>query len=48
MAEYCFSPRAQQDLDEIFDYTAAQWGLQQALNYTDIIEVACANLAVAP
>ena len=48
MAEYCFSPRAQQDLDEIFDYTAAQWGLQQALNYTDIIEVACANLTVAP
>lgn len=48
MAEYRFSPRAQQDLDEIFDYTVVQWGLPQALNYTDIIEVACANLAIAP
>jgi toxin ParE1/3/4 len=48
MAEYRFSPSAQQDLDEIFDYTVTQWGLPQALNYTDLIEVACSNLAVAP
>lgn len=48
MAEYRFTPRAQQDLNEIFDYTATQWGLQQALSYTEVIEVACFNLAVEP
>ena len=45
MAECRFSPRALCDLDEIFDYTVAQWGLAQALHYTDLIETACAGLA---
>jgi toxin ParE1/3/4 len=48
MAEYRFSPGAQRDLDEIFDYTVSQWGLPQALHYTDLIEAACAGLAKAP
>lgn len=48
MAEYRLSPRAQRDLDGIFDYTVAQWGLPQALRYTDLIESACAALAEAP
>jgi plasmid stabilization system protein ParE len=43
MAEYRLSPRAQRDLDGIFDYTVTQWGLPQALRYTDLIEAACAR-----
>ena len=48
MAEYRLSPRAQRDLEAIFDYTAARWGLPQAIRYTDLIEAACADLAEAP
>lgn len=48
MAEYRLSPRAQRDLDGVFDYTVAKWGLTQAMRYTDLIEAACANLAEAP
>jgi toxin ParE1/3/4 len=48
MAEYMFSPRAQRDLEEVFDYTVYQWGLPQALRYTDLIEAACVDLAEAP
>lgn len=48
MAEYRLSPGAQRDLDGVFDYSLAQWGLPQALRYTDLIEAACADLARAP
>ena len=48
MAEYRLSPRAQRDLDGVFDYTVARWGLTQALRYTDLIEAACMDLAEAP
>ncbi|MDG2533959.1 type II toxin-antitoxin system RelE/ParE family toxin [Sphingomonas sp. HITSZ_GF] len=48
MAEYRLSPRAQRDLEEVFDYTVERWGLPQALRYTDFIEAACAALAEAP
>ncbi|MES2095762.1 MAG: type II toxin-antitoxin system RelE/ParE family toxin [Pseudomonadota bacterium] len=48
MAEYRLSPRAQRDLDGVFDYTVAHWGLPQALRYIDLIEAACADLAEAP
>jgi toxin ParE1/3/4 len=48
MAEYRLSPSAQRDLDGIFDYTVQQWGLDQALRYTDLIESAFVELAEAP
>lgn len=48
MADYRLSPAAQRDLDSIFDYTVAQWGLAQAADYTDLIEQTCAALANAP
>lgn len=48
MAEYRLSPKAQRDLEAIFDYTASQWGLAQALRYADLVEVVCADLAQAP
>ncbi|CAN5296186.1 type II toxin-antitoxin system RelE/ParE family toxin [soil metagenome] len=48
MAEYRLSPAAQRDLEEVFDYTVGQWGLAQAIQYTDQIEAACTALAEAP
>ncbi len=48
MAEYRLSPKAQRDLEGIFDYTVAQWGLEQASRYTDLIEATCTILADAP
>ena len=48
MAEYRLSPRAQRDLEAVFDYTVAEWGWAQAMRYIDLIEAACAELAEAP
>lgn len=48
MAEYRLSPAAQRDLDDMFDYSLAQWGLAQAMRYTDLIAAACADLAETP
>ena len=48
MADYRLSPRAQRDLDAIFDYTVGQWGLPQATRYVDLIQAACVDLAEAP
>jgi toxin ParE1/3/4 len=31
---FVLSPRAKTDLDEIWDYTADRWGLDQAATYT--------------
>ena len=48
MAEYRLSPAARRDLEDIFDYTVAEWGLPQAIGYADLIEEACTALASAP
>lgn len=48
MAEYRLSPAAQGDLDGVFDYAVRQWGLEQAVRYTQMIERTCAMLADAP
>ncbi|MBJ7483690.1 type II toxin-antitoxin system RelE/ParE family toxin [Brevundimonas sp.] len=48
MAEYRLSAAAERDLETIFDYTVGQWGLAQAVTYTDQIEEACLALAEAP
>lgn len=45
---YRLAPAAQRDLDEIFDYTVEQWGLEQAARYMAVIERACARSAEAP
>jgi toxin ParE1/3/4 len=47
MAEYRLSPRAQRDLDGLFDYMRGALGPAQAMHYTDLIEAACADLAEA-
>jgi toxin ParE1/3/4 len=48
MAEYRLSPAAQRDLENIFDYTVAEWGLPQAIRYIEQIEGACLALAESP
>lgn len=48
MAEYRLSPAARRDLEDIFDYTAAEWGVSQAFYYIDLIEAACITSAEAP
>jgi len=48
MAEYRLSRKAQRDLDHIFNRTVDDWGLAQALRYTDLIDTACANPATTP
>lgn len=48
MAEYRLSPAAQHDLEQIFDYTVGEWGLAQAIRYTDLIEQTCVELAETP
>jgi len=40
MAEFLLSPRAQRDLESIFDYMVTQWGLAHAIRYTEMIEAA--------
>lgn len=46
-ATYRLTPAAERDLDEIFDYTAGQLGLEQALRYMTVVEMACARSAAA-
>lgn len=40
-----FSPAAVADLDNIWDYTVEEWGVEQADRYTDDIENTCSSLA---
>ena len=40
-----FAPRATVDIDQIFDYTEAQWGSDQAEKYTFELRAACRSLA---
>lgn len=48
MNSYRLSPAAQRDLDEIFNYSFQQWGTAQAVDYIDILEAACSELAETP
>lgn len=48
MAEFRLSPAAQGDLDGIFDYTAREWGVAQAVRYTKLLEDICASSAEVP
>jgi toxin ParE1/3/4 len=48
MAEYRLSPAAERDLEEIWEYTYREWGLEQAEQYTDVLTTACQTLAESP
>ncbi|MCB1812009.1 MAG: type II toxin-antitoxin system RelE/ParE family toxin [Candidatus Competibacteraceae bacterium] len=39
MPEYRFTPEAENDLQQIIDYTLEQWGKAQARDYVDGLEV---------
>lgn len=45
MKAVAFSPAAEADLGEIWDYTADRWGPGQADSYTDAIRDTCYALA---
>lgn len=45
MKALVFSPAAQADIEDIWDYSADNWGLDQADRYTDEIRDACQALA---
>lgn len=45
MKAIAFSPAAEADIDEIWDYSAERWGADQADSYTDAIRDACHALA---
>ena len=40
-----FSPLAIADIESIWDYTAENWGVDQAILYTDAIRDTCVDLA---
>lgn len=48
MSRYVLSPRAQKDLDEIWDYTAERWGLDQAEDYIRLLQRAIETVADDP
>ena len=45
MKAIAFSPAAEADIGEIWDYSADRWGADQADSYTDTIRDACDALA---
>lgn len=45
MKAVAFSPAAEADIDEIWDYSASRWGPDQADDYIDAIRDACHALA---
>lgn len=47
MKALAFSPAAEADMDGIWDYSAENWGPDQADRYTDEIRDACNALASA-
>lgn len=45
MTSFVLSPAAQTDVDEIWDYTAQRWGVEQAETYVNALRDACHDLA---
>ncbi|PJK08796.1 plasmid stabilization protein ParE [Lysobacteraceae bacterium NML95-0200] len=45
MKTIAFSPAAEDDIGEIWHYSAERWGVEQADSYTDAIRDACHALA---
>jgi toxin ParE1/3/4 len=43
---YRLSPKARDDLSNIWDYTARQWGIEQAERYIRMIAAACEDIAL--
>ena len=47
-APYVLSPRAQSDIDKIWDYTITQWGIDQAESYTRELQRNIEAIAAQP
>lgn len=45
MTGFVLSPAAQADVEEIWDYTAENWGVDQAESYTQDIRDLCRDLS---
>lgn len=45
MKALVFSPRAEADIDDIYDYTEQHWGFEKAEVYTFELRDACRSLA---
>ena len=48
MSRYALSPRAQEDLSEIWDYSAERWGFDQADSYLRLLQRAIEAVAADP
>jgi plasmid stabilization system protein ParE len=48
MTGFVLSPRAQADLEEIWDYTAATWDTEQAKIYVRLLQEAIGTIAENP
>ena len=48
MKSYVLSPRAQADIDEIWDYSADRWGIDQADRYIGKLREAIETIANDP
>lgn len=48
MTRFILSPLAQSDLDEIWDHTVKNWGMEQAELYVRQLETAIKSVAEAP
>ena len=48
MTRYVLSPRAQSDIEDIWDYTASHWNVRQAEAYTRQIQHAIETVAAEP
>jgi toxin ParE1/3/4 len=48
VAEVRLRPKARSDIDAIWDYTVATWGVQQARHYVNGLRDVCTELADNP
>lgn len=48
MTAYVLSPRAQRDIEDIWDYTADHWNVRQAETYIRQIKLAIETVAAEP
>jgi toxin ParE1/3/4 len=48
MSRYVLSPRARVDIEEIYDYSAATWGIEQAEDYIRLLQSAIETVAEEP
>jgi toxin ParE1/3/4 len=48
VSHYVLSPRARIDIQDIYDYSAATWGIEQAEDYIRLLQSAIETVAEEP